>query len=294
MPSRSGSVRSSPRPSSRRGRDDLSRPDSPARSPAVTQGNGASNSIPVRESKPTQGTDASSTAIKSPPRGPAALRAPPTGPSASRNFTPPNGPSRPDITSPTIPPAGPRGYVPSRGGSYPARGGRGGWPAIGTRVAPSVSPTIPQSGPSGIPTGPRAGTSSASGSGTVSPALGSKPFNPPTGPAAHNNQGPPPRQTLAQNLIANMPSIVAGGKADPAMSTVYTGVTKELEVHHRKLKEDEERIRDELKLKQDRLRKSLRLWDKLERESKGWELKSDLSGKSLQNIAGEGLGGAAF
>ncbi len=160
------------------------------------------------------------------------------------------------------------------------------------RVVPPLSPTIPPAGPSGIPTVPRAAAPSMNP--VVSPALGSKPFNPPTGPAAHNNPIQAPRQTLAQNLIANMPPIIPGGKADPTMTPMYTGVTKELEGHHRKLKEEEERVRDELKIKQERLRKSLRLWDKLERESKTWELKSDLSGKGLQNIAGEGLGGSAF
>ncbi len=91
-----------------------------------------------------------------------------------------------------------------------------------------------------------------------------------------------------------MPPIVPGGKLDPASSTMFTGLTKDVEPHHRKLKEEDDRLREELKVKQERLRKSLRIWDKLERESKAWELKSDLSGKSVQNLAGEGLGGAAF
>lgn len=67
-----------------------------------------------------------------------------------------------------------------------------------------------------------------------------------------------------------------------------------MDPHHRKLKEEEERLREELRVKQEKLRKSLRVWDKLERESKAFELKSDLSEKSLKNIAGEGLGGASF
>lgn len=73
-----------------------------------------------------------------------------------------------------------------------------------------------------------------------------------------------------------------------------TGVVKELEPHHRKLKDEEERVRDELRMQQERLRKSLRLWEKLERETKVFELKTDLSEKSLKSLAGEGLGGAAF
>lgn len=91
-----------------------------------------------------------------------------------------------------------------------------------------------------------------------------------------------------------MPPILPAGKIDPVSIPQSTGVTKELDAHHRKLKEEEERIREELKAKQEKLRKYLRNWDKLERESKAFELKSDLSEKSLKNLAGEGLGGAAF
>jgi len=342
--SRSASGKSSPRPSSRRGRDDPSRPQSPARSPRVTS---VSTPVPVapardparetpREREPLRepiretpndtprqsprdeireppkqpARDATPLALaKSPPRGPAALRAPPTGPAATRNgSTPvapqgsqvnrhppptPTGPSRPDVSSPSVPPSGPRGYIPPRGGFAPRGGVRGGWGAsIPPRHMPgtSVSPTIPPpTGPSGgIPTGPRAASSASSG---VSPSLGSKPFNPPTGPAAHNAVQ---RPSLAQNLMGTMPSILPSGKIDPVLTPMTTGVVKELEVHHRKLKEEEERIRDDLKGKQEKLRKYLRNWDKMERESKAFELKSDLSEKSLNTLAGEGLGGAAF
>ncbi len=94
--------------------------------------------------------------------------------------------------------------------------------------------------------------------------------------------------------MSTMPPILPGGKIDPTLTPMTTGVTKELEAHFSKLREDEERIREELKAKQEKLRKYLRNWDKMERESKSFELKSDLSEKSLKNIAGEGLGGAAF
>jgi hypothetical protein len=91
-----------------------------------------------------------------------------------------------------------------------------------------------------------------------------------------------------------MPQLIPGGKIDPAQMPLTTGVTKELEPQYRKHREEEERIREELRIKQEKLRKSLRIWDRLERESKAYELRSDLSEKSLKNIAGEGLGGAAF
>lgn len=327
--SRSASGKSSPRPSSRRGQE-RSRPESPAptrptpapaRSPiaASTPASAPPPTPVVRETpkQPVAQDITSPTLAKSPPRGPAALRAPPTGPSATRNFSTPtaqstpnrhtqpaSGPSRPDVTSPTIPPAGPRGYVPPSRGSFAPRGGRGGWSTMPPRHMPSgqsVSPTIPPTGPGGIPTGPRASgaSSAAAAPGTTSassPSLSSKPFNPPTGPAAHAHahSAPLPRPTLAQNLLSSMPPIIPGGKIDPASVPLTTGVIRELDSHHRKLKEDEERIRDEMKMRQEKLRKSLRQWDKMERESKAFELKSDLSEKSLKNLAGEGLGGAAF
>lgn len=100
--------------------------------------------------------------------------------------------------------------------------------------------------------------------------------------------------TLAQNLIAGMPPITPGGKLDPASTPLMTGVTKELESHHRRLKEEEERIRGELKIKDEKLRTALRMWDRLERESESFKLKSDLSDQSIRTIAGEGPGGAAF
>jgi siroheme synthase (precorrin-2 oxidase/ferrochelatase) len=94
--------------------------------------------------------------------------------------------------------------------------------------------------------------------------------------------------------MAQMPQIVPGGKIDSSLISMTTGVIKELEPQYRRHKEEEERIREELKTKQEKLRKNLRIWDRLERESKAFELKSDLSEKSLKTIAGEGLGGAAF
>lgn len=155
----------------------------------------------------------------------------------------------------------------------------------------SVSPPIPPTGPSSIPTGPRATSISSSG---PSPSLTSaKPFNPPTGPAPQQHPNAP-RQTLAQTLMSGMPPIIPGGKPDPNLAPLTTGVTKELEPHHRRLREEEERVREEIRARQEKLRKNLRIWDKLERESKAFELKSDLSEKSLKNLAGEGLGGAAF
>ncbi|KAL2174320.1 uncharacterized protein P884DRAFT_169881, partial [Thermothelomyces heterothallicus CBS 202.75] len=250
--------------------------------------------------------DANPTPVKSPPKGPAALRAPPTGPAAARNFTSPvapqaapsprhlpsgpSGPSRHGATSPTVPPAGPRGYVPSRAPSFTGRGGaRGSWSAGPPRHSISGgsqtgSPNISQGGSSGgIPTGPRAqSASSASASASASPSLGgAKPFNPPTGPSGHMLASHSARPSLAQSLLNTMPPIIPGGKIDP------TALPVEMDPHQKRMRDEEERLREELRVKQEKLRKSLRIWDKLERESKGFELKSDLSERSLKNIAGE-------
>ncbi|PHH84172.1 hypothetical protein CDD83_2364 [Cordyceps sp. RAO-2017] len=78
------------------------------------------------------------------------------------------------------------------------------------------------------------------------------------------------------------------------MTPAALGVTKDLEPHYRKLRDEEEKLREELRVKHEKLRKSLYLWDKLGRESRAWELRSDLSERSMKNLAGEGMGGAAF
>lgn len=97
--------------------------------------------------------------------------------------------------------------------------------------------------------------------------------------------------TVAQQAMANMPVIIPGGKLDPLL---HTGILPELLPHYQRLREEEERIRAEIDVKQERLRKQLRSWDRMEREARSFKLKSDLSEKSLKTIAGEDLTGAAF
>ncbi|CAK7272188.1 hypothetical protein SEPCBS57363_005005 [Sporothrix epigloea] len=97
--------------------------------------------------------------------------------------------------------------------------------------------------------------------------------------------------TVAQQAMANMPVIIPGGKLDPLL---HTGILPDLLPHYQRLREEEERIRAEVDVKQDRLRKQLRSWDRMEREARSFKLKSDLSEKSLKTIAGEDLTGAAF
>ncbi|KAG4254307.1 hypothetical protein FPRO06_11599 [Fusarium proliferatum] len=296
--SQSASGRSSPRPSSVRARSPLqSREESPHHHAMA----------PTRETpRPGLYDTNTSAPTRSPPRGPAALRAPPTGPAANRNpagpvsspalpppartQTPTAPPLRSGTTSPTVPPAGPRGYVPPARGGFAPRGGRGGWNQAPARhiSGPSPTPSTPN-GPSAIPTGPRATPSNTSSATTTTQ---SRPFNPPTGPSAQHAGSA--RQTLAQSMLATLPPIIPGGKLDPSMTPLALGVTRELEPHYRKLKDEEEKLRDELHAKQERLRKSLYTWNRLERDSRAWEMRSDLSEKSMKNLAGEGMGGAAF
>ncbi|KAK4082041.1 hypothetical protein PCL_04833 [Purpureocillium lilacinum] len=299
--SRPTSERASPRPSSTRVRSPLaSREETPQ--PAATSG-----SASVRDAPGSVPHDSNTPSIKSPPRGPAALRAPPTGPASNRSGnaslaspgptaakhpqTPGTIPHRSDTTSPSTsnPPAGPRGYVASGRGGYPSRGGRGGWSQPPSRQGSSLSQPPTPGGPAAIPTGPRGGPGGAayaSGPGQV------RPSNPHSRPFAH--RGRRQRPSLAQSLLSTMPPIVPGGKLEPSMTPLALGVTRELEPHYRKLRDEEEKLREELKAKQEKVRKSLYLWDRLERESRAWELRSDLSEKSMKNLAGEGMGGAAF
>ncbi|KAK8148619.1 hypothetical protein G3M48_009644 [Beauveria asiatica] len=230
--------------------------------------------------------------IKSPPRGPAALRIMPNGPrSGGGQLESPSSRSSgmPDTASPTNVPSGPRGYVPSGRGGFQSRGSRGAWSQSSTRPGPSPGPSTPV-GSSGIPTGPR--SQSISGQGGASTPTHGRPFNPPTGPAAQHGSGP--RQTLAQSLLSTMPPLIPGGKLDPSMLPMVLGVSRDVEPHYRKLRDEEEKIREELRVKHERLRKGLAMWGRLERDAAAWELRSDLSEKSMKNLAGEGTGGAAF
>ena len=254
---------------------------------------------------------------RSPPRGPAVFRPPPTGPSATRHFSapsrsppahPPSGPAsmsahnRPDNASNLAPPAGPRGYVPpSRGSSHP-RGGRGGsfadrrqdtgssWGgAPPTPVAPTASPTFPPVSPAsnGIPTGPRASSSHGSSSEWFNKSWSAAAPRA-TAPASASFARPP--QPRVHPALANLPQIIPAGKKDPS----YLGIPKDIEARLKKNEEESERLREELKIKEEKLRAGLRTWDKLERESKSMSLKAELSEKHVRLLAGEGVGGTAF
>lgn len=73
-----------------------------------------------------------------------------------------------------------------------------------------------------------------------------------------------------------------------------TGVLPELQAHMAQLKEEEEKIRAEKYVKEEKLRRNLAVWEKMEREAKILDLRLELSENSLKKLAGEGVGGAAF
>ncbi|KAI0965984.1 hypothetical protein F4678DRAFT_450974 [Xylaria arbuscula] len=309
LPSRDTSQRSSPRPDPSR-RDDRSRPETPLPPRPVSRsshgGSGVREKTPQRTPQDSQ--PGPSRPSRSPPRGPAALRAPPTGPRDGRGYGgqsagsigPPARPAAPTPPPPASrqengaggPPTGPRGFVPGRGGGY-GRGGRGGstWGStIQSRNLPAAQGPASAStatSANSIPTGPRGGATSQSVPST--PISQAKPFNPPKGPAAENS-----RPSLAQQLIASMPPIIPGGKMDPSYIPLTTGVLPELQPHMDRLKEEEEKLREEKYIKEEKLRKSLAAYEKGERETKVMALRTELAEQSLKKFAGEGLGGAAF
>ena len=147
----------------------------------------------------------------------------------------------------------------------------------------------------------------------------SKPFDPPKGPAADvgkmtNNihgghghgangsmngssgsNGTGGKTSFAQQLLAAMPPLVLPeGKLDPAQLAMDTGVLPELQAHTQRLKEEEERIREDKYAKEEKLRRGLAEWDRMRREAKVMELRDQLAEETLKKISGEGTGGAAF
>ncbi|KAK8107970.1 uncharacterized protein PG998_009983 [Apiospora kogelbergensis] len=186
------------------------------------------------------------------------------------------------MPSPNNPPSGPRGFAAPRGGGGFGRGsGRGsnwGTTIQSRNIPPANGPASATAASSNIPTGPRASQSSLS----VPRALGRLVFQ---------QQQTPLVRRAARRFLA---PIIPGGKVDPAQLPLHTGVLPELQTHFNQLKEEEDKIRLDSYAKQEKLRKSLAHWDKLEREAKVMELRSTLSEQSLAKVSGDGVGGAAF
>lgn len=90
--------------------------------------------------------------------------------------------------------------------------------------------------------------------------------------------------------MANLPQIIPGGRIDQTA----TGITPDIAVRLKKREEEAEILRAENDAKQAKLRRSLKTWDKLQRESTSMGLRSELSERHVRMLAGEGVGGAAF
>lgn len=266
--------------------DYSSRTEGPPRAEGSSRVEGSSRSdVPVRAEGPAR-AEAPSRGADNRPRNDNFSRAE-NFPRADNFHRAENAPRvdnapRADATSPTIPPVGPRGYVPpQRGGSFNPRGGRGAWPGPSSRLAQAPNPSSPA-----VPTGPRASVSGASSPSLLTPRT----FNPPTGPAAQGGQ----RMSVAQREMASMTPLIPGGRLQPESQILLTGVIAELQPHHRRLMEDEERIRASLAIKAEKARAAIREWDRLEAESNAWRLKSEASAASLAKLVGEDNAGTAF
>lgn len=92
--------------------------------------------------------------------------------------------------------------------------------------------------------------------------------------------------TLAQKEMASMPTVPPGGSGTitPELYMQLHGVTPALQPHYRKLKEEEEKIRANLAKSEIKVRAALREWERLDRESEMWHIKSEASAQSLQKL----------
>ncbi len=90
--------------------------------------------------------------------------------------------------------------------------------------------------------------------------------------------------------MANMPAIIPGGRID----ITATGINAEMAAKLARKQEEEELLRRELHVKQEKLRTNLKDWEKLRRDSEATALKTELSESHVRLLAGEGVGGAAF
>lgn len=152
---------------------------------------------------------------------------------------------------------------------------------------------MPSPGANNIPTGPRLTPTSSTPS---TPILQAKPFNPPKGPAAgvasNNNKRPP--MSFAEQVLADIPPIIPGGKIDPAQTILSSGVLPELQAHTDQLLEEEAKIRADRDIRRDKLRRDMAEWEAGQRELEIMRLKTDLAEQSLNRVLGDGVGGAAF
>jgi len=90
--------------------------------------------------------------------------------------------------------------------------------------------------------------------------------------------------------LANITPIIPHGRIDPSA----TGVTADMVQRLRKRRDEEEALRAELYAKERKLKKSLRGWERFEREGRVLALRTKLCEDLVKELTGEGRSGMAF
>lgn len=88
--------------------------------------------------------------------------------------------------------------------------------------------------------------------------------------------------------MANLPSIIPGGRIDPT----YLGMSVEAAAKLKRKEEEAESLREELNAKMDKLRAGLKVWRRMEGAAELASERSELSERHVRVLAGEGGGGA--
>lgn len=169
-------------------------------------------------------------------------------------------------------------------------------PSVAIRASPPTSRPTPTPSPSNpltpvatipsAPTGPAAGIPTGPRAGVARPQLQHSSVVYGRGPlSAPVNTGPRPHPAMA-----GMPQIIPGGRIDPTA----TGIPNDVAQRLKRKEEEAEILREELHAKQEKLRQSLKGWDKLSRDSASMALRTELSERHVRMLAGEGVGGGAF
>ncbi|KAI9759393.1 MAG: hypothetical protein M4579_002382 [Chaenotheca gracillima] len=241
------------------------------------------NYPPRNDASPPVGPSSTSVSMSAHSRsGNASLLAAPRQPRGGPGPRPPPG-RESSFSGPYGP--GPRRPTPSQYGGPPHS--RGPPPRGGHSHGPGRSPPRADS-PGSVPTGPRTGPGHNQGhSHGHGPSHGH-----------HMSQYRPSSNTTSRTYpltqrfsrhLSDLPSIVPGGKLAPS------GMDKPIAERLAKLQQEQEKLQKELAEKEEKKRKGLRNWDRMERESARDGLKSELAEQQVKMMAGEGgLGGAAF
>ncbi|KAG9242182.1 hypothetical protein BJ878DRAFT_516815 [Calycina marina] len=149
-----------------------------------------------------------------------------------------------------------------------------------TPSEPSPSAPAAPTGPAGgVPTGPRVSAPSRT--------FPREPSSMYSGRSVSISAASGPRLHPA---MTNLSQIITGGKIDPTAS----GLKPDATIKQKKLEDNAEALRNDLHAKQAVLRKSLKEYEELKQMAASWSLRSELSERHVRQLAGEGVGGAAF